>query len=826
MSQFKGLGGLCAALAIGSLSCSSASSASSPPLVRLAVPGQVTAGAPASVDVLVGDAAGAPIPGFAGTIHFASDDARAALPADYTFTKSDAGRHSFSFTAARAGATSLTATLPALASTGGVASFSVNAGPASRLAMKMQEGTVLRCPGLAPYPWVEPSIEILAEDVAGNRATTYRGTTRFSSSDPLALLPGDYPFSAGDAGRHVFKAQLKTAGKATVTAADAVVASLAASGEGHVGGWCPSGPNAASILALAGDPVDPATFYAGTFYAGFFKTTDAGATWTQQSQGLGTPMVTSIVIDPRVPSTLYAAGHVGLYKSMDAGGHWTRLHRADGVAILLDPSSPSTLYAATGAGVNGFGVLRSIDAGATWIPVNSGLPPVNTGMTALALDPLQTSVLYASFEDQTMYRTADGGTNWTPITGPFAGHMVASLAVDSRSQLYVGTYFGSWVSADRGLTWTAMKLGTSDLGQNIFIDPRAPSVVWVGGAGVTYVSRDGAATWSSFPVSGATAIAAGSAATTLLAGTSRQGVLKSVDGAATWADANAGMTGAIIRGVALAPGNPSTVYAGEQGGVVFVSTNGGLSWTPHDSRGEIYAMAVDPHAPTTVWVAGGNGAAKSTDGGATWSRLGPSGQPLGAVLVDPGVSSTVYVGTQRLGVFKSIDGGASWSNAGLSGQWIWSLAADAGHPGTVYAGTMTGSVFKTTDGGATWAKLGGLSATSAIILAVNPADSSLVVGSQSALSRSTDGGSTWVAATGLPPGFYANTLAVDTATPLILYFASSVGVFRSTDGGARWSAGGPGLPADVQILGLTAAGSAVYAGSYGGGVFKSVTTGD
>ncbi len=73
------------------------------------------------------------------------------------------------------------------------------------------------------------TVEVVARDTAGNEATGYRGTVRFSSTDPAAVLPADYTFTAGDNGRHSFSVVLKTAaGSHQLTVKDAASPSLEA----------------------------------------------------------------------------------------------------------------------------------------------------------------------------------------------------------------------------------------------------------------------------------------------------------------------------------------------------------------------------------------------------------------------------------------------------------------------------------------------------------------------------------------------------------------------------------------------------------------------
>ena len=132
--------------------------------------------------------------------------------------------------------------------------------------------------------------------------------------------------------------------------------------------------------------------------------------------------------------------------------------------------------------------------------------------------------------------------------------------------------------------------------------------------------------------------------------------------------------------------------------------------------GNVFALAIDPHAPATIYAgtgggtqkfssSGGGSVFKTTNGGASWAGAG-RGLTADVVLslaIDPVTTSTVYAGTRNHGVRKSTDGGTSWTAAssGLTTNRIWVLAIDPGTPSTLYAGTASG-VFKSTDGAASW----------------------------------------------------------------------------------------------------------------------------
>src|ERR1700740_1992849 len=124
-----------------------------------------------------------------------------------------------------------------------------------------------------------------------------------------------------------------------------------------------------------------------------------------------------------------------------------------------------------------------------------------------------------------------------------------------------------------------------------------------------------------------------------------------------------GPAGGAVFALALDPTTPTTLYAGTDGGV-FKSTTGGSSWSPVNtglpSNTYVYALAIDPTTPTTLYAAM-KGVFKSTNGGSSWSAVnaGLPSTPIFALALDPTTPTTLYAGTGG-GVFKSTNGGNSW----------------------------------------------------------------------------------------------------------------------------------------------------------------------
>jgi hypothetical protein len=107
---------------------------------------------------------------------------------------------------------------------------------------------------------VAGTITVAARDVNGVANTTYTGTVHFTSSDPQAVLPADYTFTAADAGIHTFSATLKTAGSRSISVSDVTIGNMKGGQSG-----INVQPAAASAFAVTGFPSPTTAGVAHTF---------------------------------------------------------------------------------------------------------------------------------------------------------------------------------------------------------------------------------------------------------------------------------------------------------------------------------------------------------------------------------------------------------------------------------------------------------------------------------------------------------------------------------------------------------------------------------
>lgn len=341
--------------------------------------------------------------------------------------------------------------------------------------------------------------------------------------------------------------------------------------------------------------------------------------------------------------------------------------------------------------------------------------------------------------------------------------------------MYAGVATGGvWKTTNAGMTWQPMSdsIGVGSIGA-VAVAPTNGDIVWVG-SGEPNNMRS-----SSWGV----------------------GVFKSTDGGRTWSKPMLAGTQHIGR-IVIDPRNPDVVYVAAVGPLwgpggdrgIFKTTDGGRTWTNAKSISNTTGfteLVMDPSNPDVLYAAslqrerrsygflpGGTESAiwKSTDAGATWSKLA-NGLPTGEVgrigiAVCRSKPSTVYAsihakGNQN-GFYRSDDAGASWRNVNTSNPTAWFYSqvrcdpTDAEHVYRLNAASQESS-----DGGKTWVPFaaGGGVHSDAHALWINPeAPEHIVLGNDGGVDISHDKGRTWYNVENIVGAqFYA--IAVDDAKP-------------------------------------------------------------
>lgn len=189
------------------------------------------------------------------------------------------------------------------------------------------------------------------------------------------------------------------------------------------------------IESIAIDPLKWRIVYAGGQDGGLYRSTDGASSWRTVGGGLVAgyrDAIRALAIDASQRSTLYAGTEGGVFKSVDSGRLWVQSSYDEDIQVLaLDQTDGRKLYAATRTGL-----IRSDDAAETWTQARLRV----AGINAIALDPEDTSVIYAAAG--CVFMSADGGDTWQKATRGISDLSVQTLATGPAGKVYAGTNSG------------------------------------------------------------------------------------------------------------------------------------------------------------------------------------------------------------------------------------------------------------------------------------------------------------------------------------------------------------------------------------------------
>jgi len=263
------------------------------------------------------------------------------------------------------------------------------------------------------------------------------------------------------------------------------------------------GPIGNRVSAVVGIPGDPNTYLIGAASGGVFKSTDGGADWRPVFDDQPVQSIGALAVSASDPNVVWAGtGETfirsnvivgnGVYKSTDAGETWTHMGLdASGRVgrIIVHPTNLDIVYVAALGHLYGpqpeRGVYRTMDGGATWEQVL--FVDENTGAVDMALDPANPRIVYAAMWQMQIwtwgrqsggvgsgvYKSTDGGSEWTELTGGGRGlpseplgKIGLAVSADNPARVYalietsafpefadtddVGVL---WSSDDRGESW-------------------------------------------------------------------------------------------------------------------------------------------------------------------------------------------------------------------------------------------------------------------------------------------------------------------------------------------------------------------------------------
>lgn len=643
------------------------------------------------------------------------------------------------------------------------------------------------------------------------------------------------------------------------------------------GNWTSMGPYGSPIGGDAGRltfirfmPGNVNTIFIGTGAGGLWTSTDAGSTWSTNTNGLEVLGCSDLAINPTNTNIMYlATGDIdagdthstGVLKSTDGGVTWAPTALTFSVSsqrrigrLLINPLNPNILFAATSVGI-----YRTNNGGANWALVKSG------NFKDMEYRPSDTSTVYAVTSSQFFRSTTGGNTSasFVQVTSGLAttgARMVVSVTPADPNYVYIlrsasdNSFGGVYRSTNSGTNFSLRSNtpnifgwdpdGTDSGGQGWYdiacgVSPTDKEEITCGGVN-TWKSLDGGATWflnTHWYGGGAPYVHADLHAVEYVSGTTCYlghdgGISRTTDGGNTWTTINGQMNIAQIYRIGQSSTTANYVLSGHQdngtnllNGTVWKEVYGGdgadcfVDWSNNNTMVESYV-----YGDFNLSNNGGNSWTSITNG------LTGTGAWVAPIIQSPHVATTYYCGYQQ--VFKSTNKGTNWTQMGTlssSGQILY-LAAASSNSLVLYAAT-SGALYKTTNGGTSWSNISsGLPTGSAQItrMVVDNTDAANVFVTFSGYSASNkvfktnDGGTNWTNISAGLPNLPVNCIIYTNNSNDAIYVGTDVGVYYRDGSMSSWTPFMTGLPNvivnDFEIFYPT---NKLRAGTYGRGVWQS-----
>ncbi len=561
--------------------------------------------------------------------------------------------------------------------------------------------------------------------------------------------------------------------------------------------WYAGGPYniGGRITAIAANPDDPSTVYAGAADGGVLKSTNGGLNWTPIFDDMPSLSIGAIALNPQNPDEVFVGtgeanssgdsfNGTGLYKSPDGGQTWIHLGLENTKhinRIVFNPDNSDVIFVAAMGGLfsadTSRGVYRTTDGGQTWEKVL--FVSDSTGCIDLAINPQNPNIVYAAMWERIrhpwhrrvggptsgIYRSTDGGDTWELLTnglpsGNNVGRIGLAISQSNPDILYAiyaddpGHFMGVYKTVDGGNSW--YRVNDSELSDlfssygwyfgNIRVNPNNPNDVYAMGLHL-YRSTDGGNSWYSVT-----------------------GYYVHADQHDLWID----------------PNNTLHLILGNDGGI-YISQNGGNNWQKSSDLPvtQFYRVTVDFSNPERIY--GGtqdNGTIRTLTGNLYDWQLIYGGDGFFCI-VDYTNPNIIYAEYQYGGLGKSTDGGYTFFDA-TSGidpydrrNWNTPVVMDPNDHNVLYYGTFR--LYKTTNGANSWYPVsndltngpypGEINYGTITAIAVAPSNSNVIyVGTDDGnLWITQDGGSNWTYIANGTPARWVTDIAVHPDSSDIAY---------------------------------------------------------
>ena len=292
-------------------------------------------------------------------------------------------------------------------------------------------------------------------------------------------------------------------------------------------------------------------------------------------------------------------------------------------------------------------------------------------------------------------------------------------------------------------------------------------------------------------------------------GTTDSWIFVSNDGGSTWSRlAHLGQQDdLVVDSLVVDRSDPRTLYAGvwvmdHPDGGIYISHDAGHTWNEApEMHGQSVRSLTQARSNPHVLVAGTlRGVYRTDDRGLHWREISPPASAeiheVESVAIDPYDDRTIYAGTWHL-PWRTMDGGAHWSNIKqgvIDDSDVFSMIVDPSRPSVVFLSACSG-IYRSDNYGGDFRKVQGIPATARRTrsLRMDPVDRNTVyAGTTEGLYKTEDGGEHWTRTTG--PDVIVNDVYIDPRNPKhVLLATDRSGILASEDGGTGFEASNTGF---------------------------------
>ncbi|MBI1808163.1 MAG: T9SS type A sorting domain-containing protein [Ignavibacteria bacterium] len=586
-----------------------------------------------------------------------------------------------------------------------------------------------------------------------------------------------------------------------------------------------------TVGGLAVHPTNPDTIFLGTGEyqgrqgTGVYRTTNGGTDWTLMALPVTPSKVSKVLIPPWSSSIVFVTSDAGIFKSTNNGDTWTRPATWAASDIATTPGGSYML-----AGRHWVGVYKSTDYGDTWTQLTTDLPGSDVGRVALAIAPSNFTRAYVAMVSAStkqvlgVFRTDNGNAttpNWTNITptGGLANYMYGWGWYNNVVEVHPSNSSLVWVaggtllkSTNSGGAWTEVGIPTGQLHTDIHALKYRTSdnLFYVGCDGGVFTTDDDGATFSSLinqllPITQFYNIDVNHSEQKIKYGSSQDNGTEqtSVAAPAKWVFT----IGADGIDCAADYSDITTGYRTNQNGSRAKTTNSGGGWGSINSgianivdwNTALPLIVQDPFSPSWLYANNRKWVYRTTNGGASWTKL-VTDSTLGNV-VDVSANSLgtfVYATTtnltQRLMGFPFSSG--SWSklniSTGLPNRSVKRVCPSMSNSSVAYA-LMTG------------------------------------LGDNQKIYKTTNNGQNWINITNNFPDVPVNDLVENPTNSSILWVGTDAGAYKTTTAGTSWYRWNTGMPEATIITDMEYAystgGNYLVAGTFGRSTYERSAVG-